>query len=149
MKKILFVCTGNTCRSPMAEALFNARKGTDEWVAESAGVFASSGSPASSNAIAALKELEIDLQSHRSQPVTRTLLEDADLVLTMTNGHRYSLLQNFPEFERKVYLLNAFGTSKVPADVLDPFGGSLEMYQKTRDEIDRSIADLVLFIHTK
>ena len=132
----------------MAEALFMHRKGTDDWVAESAGVFAAQGSPASSHAIAALKELGINFRSHRSQLVTKELLEGADLVLTMTNGHRYSLLQNFSEFERKVYLLNAFGTSKIPSDVLDPFGGSLEMYQKTCDEIDRLIGDLVLFLHT-
>jgi protein-tyrosine-phosphatase len=148
MKMVLFVCTGNTCRSPMAEALFNHRKGDMEWEARSAGVFAASGSPASANAIEALRELGIDLSGHRSQPLTGELVGQAKLIVAMTENHRAHILDCFPEVGNRVCLINAFGTSKVPADVSDPFGGSLNTYKRTRDEIDRALSDLILFIRT-
>jgi protein-tyrosine-phosphatase len=148
MKKVLFVCTGNTCRSPMAETLFRHRAGDIEWEASSAGTFAMPGSPASENSIAAMKELGIDISNHRSQPLTSELVNSVDLIITMTAGHRAQILDIFPEVEDRVFLINAFGTSKVPADVSDPFGGSLSAYTQIRDEIDRALSDLILFIRT-
>ncbi len=147
-KTVLFVCTGNTCRSPMAEALFNHHIGNSGWRAVSAGIYAAAGSPASPNAVAALKERGIDLAGHRSQPITKELVEQADLIAVMTAGHRFEILQDFPEVGNRVCLIKSFGTSKVPADITDPFGGSLNIYKKTRDEIDRSLSDLILFIRT-
>ena len=146
---VLFVCTGNTCRSPMAEALFNQRKGDMNWIAESAGVYAAAGSPASPNAVQACRELGLDLTGHRGQPLSRELEERADLVVTMTAGHKSHVSSAFPEVGNKVCLINAFGTSKVPADVSDPFGGSLNTYKRTRDEIDRALSDLILFIRAE
>jgi len=150
MKTILFVCTGNICRSPMAEALFRHRIGNEtQWKACSAGTYAGAGLPASDHAIEAMRELGIDLEGHRSQPLTAELVQQTDLIVTMTAGHRFEILQGFPEVGNRVFLIKSFGTSKVPADIPDPFGGSLNIYKKTRDEIDQALSDLILFIHTK
>ena len=149
MKKILFVCTGNICRSPMAEVIFNHRIGTDAgWEATSAGTFASPDLPASENAEKAVEELDLDLVGHRSKPLTPELVNSSDLIITMTEGHRFHILQDFPEVGNKVCLIKSFGTSKVRADISDPYGGSLNIYKKTRDEIDRALSDLILFLRT-
>lgn len=133
----------------MAEALFRHRIGSDsDWRATSAGIYASAGCPASANSTEALRELNIDLTGHQSQPLTDKLVEEADLIVTMTQAHRYYILESFPEVGNRVFLINSFGTSKVPADVSDPFGGSLNTYKNTRDEIDRALSDLILFIRT-
>ncbi len=147
MKRILFVCTGNTCRSPMAAALFRHRVGDEaQWEACSAGIYAGEGSPASTHSVEAMRELGIDLGDHRSQPLTAELVQQADLIVTMTAGHRFEILQDFPAVGNRVFLIKSFGTSKVPADITDPFGGTLNIYKRIRDEIDQALSDLILFI---
>jgi protein-tyrosine-phosphatase len=149
MKTILFVCTGNTCRSPMAEALFNHRIGDDPtYTAVSAGVYAGTGSPASIHSDQAMNDLGIDLSKHRTQPLTAELVHAADLIVTMTRGHSFEIRQSFPEVGNKVCLIKSFGTSMVPPDISDPFGGSVDIYRKTRDEINQALTDLILFIRT-
>jgi protein-tyrosine phosphatase len=139
-KSILFVCTGNTCRSPMAEGLFRSllsdrlKCREDELPSRgfqvgSAGVAALPGAPASPNALEVLDQAGIDLTGHASQPVTEQLVAWADLVLTMTSRHLSAVVGAFPDSSSKVQLLCPEG------DVADPFGGSLRDYQECGEQI--------------
>jgi len=147
-RKILFVCTGNTCRSPMAAALFNTRIGKNaNWKAASAGIFAGKGIPASRNAVEAMRELQIDISDHKSKPVTADLLKSVDMIVTMTGSLKADIVRNYPDVAHKVFLIKSFGITKVPTDICDPFSGSLNDYRIIRDEIDQAITDLILYIH--
>ncbi len=146
-RNILFVCTGNICRSPMAEAIFRHRLGRRPgWTVGSAGVAALPGMPASDEARVALKEWGIDLGRHRSRPLSADLVDAADWIVVMTAGHAQVVKRLFPEARDRVKLLNAFGASKMAEDVPDPIGQSLDVYRFTRDRIDRAMADVVLTV---
>ena len=145
---ILLVCTGNTCRSPMAEVLLQQKledrfrnffvENQPAAIAISAGTNASHGGSASVEAIQAMKARGLDLSSHCSKPINGDLLNAADIVLTMTQNHRQALLGKWPQFGRKVYPLSSSGR-----DVADPFGGSQQVYLAAAAEIEHFLEELM------
>lgn len=134
MKNILFVCSGNTCRSPMAEGLFRdllVKRQISHIVCQSAGVSAFPGDPAAENAVAVLREWGIDISGHRSRPVSAPLLEEADLILCMTKTHGDFLREWAGE------KVNVLGNG-----IPDPYGGSLYAYRACRDLIRQALEEV-------
>jgi len=138
VKKILFVCTGNTCRSPMAEALFRAKTQGEGFEVRSAGVAAYDGQPASIHAIQVLQERGIDSE-HTSTRLNGELLAWSDLILTMTASHKQAIQTYFPEAREKVYTLREFIGVEGYEDIADPYGGSLEDYRRCAVEIEELV----------
>ncbi|HVU90062.1 MAG TPA: L-threonylcarbamoyladenylate synthase [Pirellulales bacterium] len=142
---VVFVCTGNTCRSPMAEALFRqamadrlkcrASEVEDHGVvAASAGLAAMVGGRAANEAVSVLKRMGIDLSGHESQPLTETLVRHADLLLVMTRSHRQAIVAEWPDAADRVRLLCRNG-----ADIPDPIGGPPEMYERCAAQIKAEV----------
>lgn len=137
--RILFVCTGNTCRSPMAQGLAQKYfpEGTEIL---SAGLHALPGDKVSDNAVSALKEHGIDISGHTATRLHKELLESADYVFTMTKAQQQYLTSSYPEYADKIMTLGGFlGIGK---DISDPWGGSLEDYRVCAQELQELIARL-------
>lgn len=139
--RIVFVCTGNTCRSPMAAGLARQILGPEIFV-ESAGLAAWAGDSASPQAIAVLKEHDIDLSSHRARPVNSQTLAEADWIIPMTKAHELQLKGAFPEYSSKIKRLGDWGSQDKSLDVSDPWGGSVEVYRQCAEEIEAIIFEI-------
>lgn len=138
---ILFVCSGNTCRSPMAAYLGAEIKETmfpeSDFCFDSAGIATSDGFPATDHAVEALAEWNIDLRGHRSKKFQPYMVEVADCIVCMTAMHRDILVQSFPAAEYKIFLIGELSGSG--RDIPDPYMGSFSLYCRTRDVLKEEI----------
>lgn len=141
---VLFVCTANVCRSPMAESLFRAHLQKmlpdkwQTWRVESAGTWANDGDPISAYSQQALARRGLISGDHRSRTVTAEMLEQFDLILTMESGHKEAIKAEFPSAARRVFLISEMGGSST--GVSDPYGKSLEAYERTANLLETMIA---------
>jgi protein-tyrosine-phosphatase len=143
LARILFVCTGNICRSPAAQYLLKRRlehEGLDDWEVESAGTWALEGRPISAHMASLLAQRGIDASAHRSREINERMIEEADLVLVMTRNHAEALGLELPEQADKVYLLSEMASDQ-RYDIQDPYGGSLSDYRICVEELERLIQD--------
>jgi len=143
MPAVLFVCTANICRSPMASAIFEAivqEKGEEQsWKVESAGTWAAEGQPAAAGSQLAMESKGLDTSKHRSRRIKRELLESFDLILTMERSHKEALQFEFPDLADRIYLLSEM-VDRI-SDVPDPIGGAYAEYEKTANVIDQILLD--------
>ncbi len=145
MGVILFVCTGNLCRSPMATGLLRRRlaeKGLkDRYQVRCAGVWAMDGNPASEKAIAVMAERGIDITDHVAHTITAEDVAEADLILVMGREHEQMIGNTWPQYAWKVYRLSEMAGKR--KDIVDPYEGSIEEYRACAntiaDYIDRGL----------
>lgn len=133
--KILFVCTGNTCRSPMAEAIYN--KYSNSNLACSAGLVAGDQEIAENSKIALKEDYDILITSRLSKQFTLDMAKDFDLILTMTKSHKNAIINSYPQLKSKTFVLGEYVDS--PIEISDPFGQNIKTYKKCAKEIEELI----------
>lgn len=138
MPNVLFVCTANICRSPIAEALFRAglvsRNIDSKFHVQSVGTWGKDGLPIAPEAFQALQQKGIDIRQHRSRIVTAAILNEADLILTMERNHKEALQAEFPHKDNQIFMLSEMVYQSY--DIADPMKQPLEEFIKTVDELD-------------
>jgi len=149
---VLFVCSGNICRSPMAaklveHALHAEGEPLNRLKVASCGTSAMSGMPASRNAVFALSKVGIPLDGHSSQPVSQSLLDQSALVVCMTSAHRDAILSMYEVDPSKLVLMREWvGDSPADKEIPDPYGGDVPVYLECRDSMVEAVPSLIRYL---
>lgn len=150
---ILFVCTGNTCRSSMAEGIFKhllKNSGNNNINVSSAGINAFEGDDANEKAIYTLNKKGIDILNHKARQLTKKIIIDSDIILTMTKSHKKMIINAAPEYSNRVYTLKEYAfiinneeTEGKNLDIVDPYGLDYNVYEKVAEEIEENLIKII------
>lgn len=144
MKKIMYICTGNICRSAMAHGymqhIVNNSDKKNDYLISSCGIYAMTGDKATKNAIQAMREYNVDLENHRATNIRDIDIENYDVILCMTTLHKINVLSMYPKLEGKVFTLKEFVDSSTKyKDIDDPWGLDLKVYRECAEEIVENV----------
>ncbi len=148
MKRILFVCSGNTCRSPMAAALFariledHKPEQFQEYQVSSAGIFAAEGMRAAREAVQAMYKYDINISEYKSSQLDPDMIEKSDFIFTMTRAQRDCLLDMFPDTKAQICLLGDFA-GLMDEEVCDPYGKGEQMYHQCAEQLMNILKNMV------
>lgn len=148
--KIMFICTGNICRSAMAHKLFE-KKLQDNNITDvtvySSGIFAYNGDMATFDACDAMEEYGVDMSSHKATNTRNSNINEMDLILCATLSHKNSLINMYPELRDKIYTIKEYvGNSKDDLDISDPWGYDISVYRRCASQIDTCLDKLISMI---
>lgn len=145
--KIMFICTGNTCRSAIAEAMLKkmAQENNKKVEVFSSGIFTNGGEMASPNAIEVMKKYNIDLTSHRSTNIKDAHLEDMDVILCAMQGHKERIIRLYPNLKEKIYTIREYAdlAKEKGPDINDPWGLEIENYNRCVKEIEECLQVII------
>ena len=148
MIKIMFVCTGNICRSPMAHHYMQKRVKDlnieDNFLISSCGVYACTGEKATQNAIFVMKEYDVDMENHRATNIADTNIEDYDYIITLTTRHKEQIRYFYPKLGNNIYTLREFvDNNEMYKDIDDPWGLNITVYKNCALEIVEKVDKLI------
>jgi len=143
--KIMFICTGNICRSAMADVMLKKKVKDENKDIEvySCGIFADQGDGSTREAIEVMKEYGIDLSKHRATHIRNSNIEEMDVILCATTAHKNNVINMYPELEDKVYTMKEYaGYDKNDLDIKDPWGYDINTYRRCAREIEECIKNI-------
>lgn len=146
MKKIMFICTGNICRSAMADSLMKklAKDNNKEVEVYSCGIFAEDGDMPTFNAIEAIKEYGVDLKLHRATNIRNSKIEDMDIILCATVSHKNNVINMYPNLKDKIFTIKEYANyDKNDLDIPDPWGYDIETYRFCASTINKCL-DIII-----
>lgn len=146
MKRIMFICTGNICRSAMADGLMKklAKDNNKEIEVYSCGIFAEDGDMPTFNAMEAIKEYDVDLKLHRATNIRNSKIEDMDIILCATVSHKNNVINMYPNLKDKIFTIKEYADyDKNDLDIPDPWGYDIETYRFCASTISKCLNKII------